>query len=434
MPCLSICSSDSNATASCPKYPSHARPWQCNTKSNKMLDIYLPYRSIATRAAASTPYSATMPMSIVHFCNFPSCWKQVVATSSTLGRTQQKKGGIKGQECVSRATIVKTVTPYVLCVSVSVPCTTTRSTYGLFQTGITPTIPQVTRAIQYKMQLLGLLLALSVTAASGAAVEKPAAVEESSSLPSEQTQVIMDSPQLARIIKKGRAITRGRSFFQTMGDNIMNYLGYGSDDEYDDYAESDYFYPSLDSSALIGNPGSSYSFYNPYGNYQPARDDNFEEEEDYSWGDFMFDAAVVAVPMALVLAAMPTGLFTIPIVGRSMPNNIEETLMPFELPVLRAVEKADFLSYTTRTCQEKLFCEITQVGRHENASLLQKMMYLTASLTPDEYAKSYNLDKLFKSARDGHCESYKCVPLMTPSKKQTRDKLHEADKREKVEE
>ena len=42
---------------------------------------------------------------------------------------------------------------------------------------------------------------------------------------------------------------------------------------------------------------------------------SFEEEDEYGWGDFVFDAAIVAVPMALVLAAMPTGLFTIPIVG-----------------------------------------------------------------------------------------------------------------------
>ena len=42
---------------------------------------------------------------------------------------------------------------------------------------------------------------------------------------------------------------------------------------------------------------------------------SFEEESSYGWGDFMFDAAVVAVPMALALAAMPTGIFTIPVVG-----------------------------------------------------------------------------------------------------------------------
>jgi len=40
-----------------------------------------------------------------------------------------------------------------------------------------------------------------------------------------------------------------------------------------------------------------------------------EDEENYGWGDFMFDAAIVAVPMAMVLAAMPTGLFTIPVLG-----------------------------------------------------------------------------------------------------------------------
>ena len=44
---------------------------------------------------------------------------------------------------------------------------------------------------------------------------------------------------------------------------------------------------------------------------------SFEEpEESYGgWGELMIDAAIIAVPMAIILAAMPTGLFTIPIVG-----------------------------------------------------------------------------------------------------------------------
>ncbi|XP_018021469.1 uncharacterized protein LOC108677712 [Hyalella azteca] len=272
-----------------------------------------------------------------------------------------------------------------------------------------------------------LLLLVGVTAVLGAAVQDSKATEETAPELSEQTQVIKNSPQLARIIKKGRAYTRGRSFFQRMSTTFMNYLGFGNDDEYEDFEDSDYLYPGLDHSGVLGNLGSSYAAYNPYQSNHPARDDNFEEEDEYTWGDFAFDAAVVAVPMALVLAAMPTGLFTIPIVGRSMSNNVEETLKPFELPLLRAVEKADFLSYTTRDCQERLFCEIAQVGRHEGSSILQKIMYLTATLTPDEYAKTYTVEKLFKSARDGHCESYKCVPLMAPSKVSKQQKQIEAE-------
>jgi len=58
-----------------------------------------------------------------------------------------------------------------------------------------------------------------------------------------------------------------------MGNEIMNYLGYGGED-YDDYDEHEYFYPSFDANAVGGGAGSSYSFYNPYGNnYHPARDD-----------------------------------------------------------------------------------------------------------------------------------------------------------------
>jgi len=97
-----------------------------------------------------------------------------------------------------------------------------------------------------------------------------------------------------------------------------------------------------------------------------------------------------------------------------LDNHIEDTLQPFELPLLHAVENADFLSYTTRDCQARIFCEISKIGRNKESSLMQKLIYLTANLTPDHLADGYGLKKLFKVSRDGMCEMYKCVPLMTP--------------------
>jgi len=254
------------------------------------------------------------------------------------------------------------------------------------------------------------LILLGVTLAWGAAVEEgvPEVVKQ-------QAHALQSSPELSRIIRKGREITRGRSFFETMSDRIMSFFGYEGDDYGDDYSDGDYsYYPTVE--GTVGNSGSSYAFYNPYGsNYHPARDDNFEEDDDsYGWGDLMIDAAMVAVPMAIVLAAMPTGLFTIPIVGRSLNNNVEDTLRTFEMPALRAIEDADALSYTTRECQERIFCEVARIGRNKDSSLIQKLFYLAANLTPDYYAESYGLSKLFKSSIDDKCQQYKCVPLMTP--------------------
>lgn len=251
---------------------------------------------------------------------------------------------------------------------------------------------------------------VGVSLVLGAAVE-----EQVPQIVKEQTHALQSSPELTRLIRKGRQLTRGRSFFETMQERIMSFFGYEGGDEYDYGDGGDYYYPTLD--GVNGNAGSSYAFYNPYGaNYHPARDDNFEdpEEENYGWGDLAIDAAMVAVPMAIILAAMPTGLFTIPIVGRSMSNNIEDSLRDFELPALRAIEEADFLSYTTRECQERIFCEVSRIGRDKDSSLIQKLMYLAANLTPDYYAESYGLKKLFKASRDGQCDMYKCVPLMTP--------------------
>jgi len=251
------------------------------------------------------------------------------------------------------------------------------------------------------------LVLVSASVAMGAAVEEkqlPGATDVV-----EAEHAIETSPELNRIIRKGQSITRGRSFIDTMSERIMSFFGYGDGDDYGDYGGDEYYYPD----GPEGH-GSSYAFYQPYGNYQPARDDNFEEEDAYGFGDFMFDAAIVAVPMALVLVAMPTGLFTIPIVGRSMQNSVVDNLREFEMPVLKAIEKADFLSYTTRDCQERIFCEVSKIGRSKDASVLQKMFYIAANMTPDPYAESYGLKKVFKASRDAQCEMFKCVPLMTP--------------------
>jgi len=256
------------------------------------------------------------------------------------------------------------------------------------------------------MKYFALVLA-SATVVLGAAVQEQAPV---ASLEEQQKTAIQTTPELNRIMGSALRMTRGRSLFETMTDRVMNLFGYGDDYE-DDYSGGDYFYEP----DVFGNGHSSYAFYNPYhGNYQPARDDDFgEDESSYSWSDFFFDVGMVAGPLLGVALMMPTGLLTIP-TGRSLDNHIEDTLKPFELPLLDAVEKADFLSYTTRDCQSRIFCEVSKIGRNNESSLMQKLVYLTANLTPDHLSESYGFKKLFKASRDGVCEIYKCVPLMTP--------------------
>ena len=63
-----------------------------------------------------------------------------------------------------------------------------------------------------------------------------------------------------------------------------------------------------------------------------------------------------------------------------MQDQIERSLKENELPALRAIEDADFLSYTTRECQERIFCEVSRIGRSKDSSLIQKLMYLAANL------------------------------------------------------
>jgi len=237
-----------------------------------------------------------------------------------------------------------------------------------------------------------------------------ASVEQVPELVKEQKHALETSPELNRIVGQAYRMTRGRSFFETITERAMNLFGFTDESDYDYGSGGDYFYGGPE---VFGNNPSSYAFYNPYENYHPARQDEGSDEDAYGMFDFAADVAMIGIPLIIGAMMVPTSI--IPVVGRSLDNNhIEDTLQPFELPLLRAVESADFLSYTTRDCQARIFCEVSKIGRNKESSLTQKLVYLMANLTPDHLSEGYGMKKLFKASRDGMCEIYKCVPLMTP--------------------
>merc|ERR1719167_601783 len=113
---------------------------------------------------------------------------------------------------------------------------------------------------------------------ASATVALAASVDPTPELVKEQQHAVQASPELNRIMGQAYRMTRGRSLFETMTERVMNLFGYGDDYE-DDYSGGDYFYEPSEN--MFGNGHSSYAFYNPYGNYHPARDDTFDEEESY---------------------------------------------------------------------------------------------------------------------------------------------------------
>ena len=55
-----------------------------------------------------------------------------------------------------------------------------------------------------------------------------------------------------------------------------------------------------------------------------------------------------------------------------------------DLPLIRAIETYDILDLlpelTTRKCQEKLFCELSRLGKDESSTYMQKAFYYISTL------------------------------------------------------
>ncbi|KAK7079086.1 hypothetical protein SK128_000291 [Halocaridina rubra] len=176
-----------------------------------------------------------------------------------------------------------------------------------------------------------------------------------------------------------------------MSKTFWSWFGY----DYDDYEDYDYQYFPASSQPNIGyglpaigyipaSAGvaqSSYSSYIPvHHQFAHTRDDNFaEDEDDWSMSDLMFDMAVAIVPIGILLAALPSGLFTIAVRRRSFDdsNLLMDSLEPQQVNRIISLLKSDL---TDRNCQEELFCELSNIGEQDEASLLQKAFYYISTL------------------------------------------------------
>merc|ERR1719378_1040449 len=125
--------------------------------------------------------------------------------------------------------------------------------------------------------------------------------------------------------------------------------------------------------------------------------------------------AVAAVPLGLLLSALPTGVFTFALRRRSLDDSIWVNEVPVDtkdLPLLRAIETNDILDVlpelTARSCQEKLFCELARLGQLDSSSYMQKAFYYASTLTPKFVSRRFGLARLFDVSKSGNCEVIKC--------------------------
>jgi len=240
-------------------------------------------------------------------------------------------------------------------------------------------------------------------------------------------------------VEEGKSQATGRTFGE-MSRTFWSWMGYDYDDYEDDYYGDEYYdyqqlyYSPQSGSAQIGyglpavgyagsGTGSSYSSYSPIvaappHHFNPARHDNFEDEE-YSYYDILYNMALAVVPMGLMMSALPVGVFSLGAFRRrSLDDNsiLESQLDPSHLPLLHALmESEDVLALVSPQCQEKLFCEITRIGELEGASYLQRAFYYVATLTPDFMARRVGLARLFRASRAGACDVFHCSAASGPT-------------------
>merc|ERR1719495_1227279 len=217
-------------------------------------------------------------------------------------------------------------------------------------------------------------------------------------------------------LKKGGATARTWEW----GKKLAKWMGYDYDDpvQYEGHhvqaAGGHHVLAPVGATGAHG--GSSYVSYQAHPGpfaHSPARDDYIDEDE-WSFTDMIFDMAVTVVPIGLLLAALPSGLFTFAVRRRSLGDNslFDDSFDADELPILKDLMENDWLAFTARECQERLFCEISQLGEKEESSPMQKLFYYTASLTPDFVARKVGLSDVFRASRYKQCEIFRCGPSL----------------------
>lgn len=200
-----------------------------------------------------------------------------------------------------------------------------------------------------------------------------------------------------------KSLFTGRTFSEWNRD-FWSWMGYG------DY---DYYYD--DFSNDISGSASSYVSYQ-----HPARDDTVDyfdyvdDTDETSWTDVMTNAAMVMVPLGIILSAIPTGVFTLALRRRSFDDSwfSDSHVDTSNLPLLRAIEARDIIDVlpelAARNCQKKLFCELSKLGLGPNGSYMQKAFYYTSTLTPKFIARRFGLGQLFDVSKTGQCEVLSC--------------------------
>ncbi|KAJ9578845.1 hypothetical protein L9F63_004949, partial [Diploptera punctata] len=134
-----------------------------------------------------------------------------------------------------------------------------------------------------------------------------------------------------------------------------------------------------------------------------------EGEKTSMWKKVM-NMLAAFIPLGLLLAALPPNILTINTTTPDLPSRQRsvETLDMTSYPILHLLEKYGVESLDDPECENRIFCEMSRLGREPSGNVIQKAFWHAAHETSDKNAEAMGMKELFKAVRTDSCSIYKC--------------------------
>ncbi|XP_046384468.1 uncharacterized protein LOC124154657 [Ischnura elegans] len=121
-------------------------------------------------------------------------------------------------------------------------------------------------------------------------------------------------------------------------------------------------------------------------------------------------ALTTLVPIGLFLAALPPNYVTVSNATSLRSGKSEEgdEELDVEYPALDLMGRLGLGALGDPQCEGRLFCEMSRMGRTEDANAIQKILWRIVNDVPDVLTDMVGLRRLFKAARTDSCRAFKC--------------------------
>ncbi|PSN44521.1 hypothetical protein C0J52_14690 [Blattella germanica] len=140
-----------------------------------------------------------------------------------------------------------------------------------------------------------------------------------------------------------------------------------------------------------------------------------QEGEKTSMWKKVLNMLAAFIPLGLFLAALPPNVLTIntttpdlPSRQRSVDQEDSSELDIMSFPILDLLDKYGIESLDDPECENRIFCEMSRLGREPTGNIIQKAFWHLAQDTPDKTADAMGMRELFKAVRTDACSIYRC--------------------------